>query len=242
MTRPIRLGMLTPSSNTVLEPMTNAMVASIPDVTVHFSRFRVTEIAISGAALGQFDDGIILAAAELLSHAKVDAIAWNGTSAGWLGFDSDTHLCNRITSATGIPSATSMLALNEALAAIGARSLGIVTPYIAPVQQRILANYAAMGFACEADEGMAIQDNFAFAEVPPDRIAAMIRSVGARKPDAIVVLCTNLRSAPLVATMEAELGIPVFDTVATALWKSLLLAGADPARVAGWGRLFTLRP
>src|SRR5476651_1416083 len=43
---PIRLGMLTPSSNTVLEPVTAQIVAGLTDVTVHFSRFRVTEIGL----------------------------------------------------------------------------------------------------------------------------------------------------------------------------------------------------
>ena len=39
MTRQVRLGMLTPSSNTALEPITRAMLAGIADVSVHFSRF-----------------------------------------------------------------------------------------------------------------------------------------------------------------------------------------------------------
>ena len=45
----ILLGMLTPSSNTVLEPVTQAMLAGLPEVSVHFSRFRVTEIALSSS-------------------------------------------------------------------------------------------------------------------------------------------------------------------------------------------------
>src|ERR1700679_3259678 len=117
MSTPIRLGVLTPSSNTTLEPVTTAMLAGLPGISVHFSRFRVTEIALSDDALGQFDDRPILAAAELLAHAKVDVIAWNGTSSGWLGFDADTRLCERIEAATGIRASTSMLALNEVLAA-----------------------------------------------------------------------------------------------------------------------------
>jgi maleate isomerase len=80
----VRLGMLTPSSNTVLEPITMAMLAGVSGVTAHFSRFKVTEIALSQQALGQFDHGEVLRAAELLAHAKVDVIAWNGTSASWL--------------------------------------------------------------------------------------------------------------------------------------------------------------
>jgi maleate isomerase len=39
------LDMLTPSSNTVLEPLTSAMLADdLPDVTAHFARFPVREI------------------------------------------------------------------------------------------------------------------------------------------------------------------------------------------------------
>src|SRR5215831_13064737 len=108
-----RLGMLTPSSNTVLEPVTTAMLAGVPGVTAHFSRFKVTEIALSQQALGQFDHSEILRAAELLAHAKVDVIAWNGTSASWLGFDWDERLCERIRAATGIAACTSVLAFRE---------------------------------------------------------------------------------------------------------------------------------
>src|ERR1700748_1220020 len=113
MTRPTRLGMLTPSSNTALEPITYAMLSGIANVSVHFSRFKVTEIALSEQALRQFDDSEILRAAELLAHAKADAIAWNGTSACWLGFDRDERLCQRIREATGIAACTSVLAFRE---------------------------------------------------------------------------------------------------------------------------------
>ncbi|MDR3496087.1 MAG: Asp/Glu/hydantoin racemase, partial [Ancalomicrobiaceae bacterium] len=40
----LRIGMLTPSSNTVLEPVTSRILAGLADVSVHFSRFRVTAI------------------------------------------------------------------------------------------------------------------------------------------------------------------------------------------------------
>lgn len=234
----IRLGMLTPSSNTTLEPVTTAMLAGLPGVSAHFSRFRVTEIALSGNALAQFDDRPILAAAELLAHAKVDVIAWNGTSSGWLGFDADVRLCERIQSATGIPASTSMLALNEILQATGVTRMGLVTPYIDAVQQKIVANYATLGVTCEPERHLGIQDNFSFCEVPEATLAEMIRAVAADKPDAIGVICTNLKAAPIVAALEREIGIPIYDTIATVVWKSLKMAGADPTGVTGWGRLF----
>ena len=240
MTSPVRLGMLTPSSNTTLEPVTTAMLAALPAVSVHFSRFRVTEIALTNDALAQFDDRPILAAAELLADAKVDVIAWNGTSSGWLGFDADTRLCERIEAATGIRASTSMLALNQILAATGVRRFGLVTPYIDAVQQRIIANYATLGIECAPERHLAVQDNFAFCEVPAETLTGMIRTVAAERPDAIGVICTNLNAAPLVAALEQETGIPIYDTIATVVWKSLQLAGVDPARVTGWGRLFRL--
>ena len=66
----IRLGMLTPSSNSVLEPMTAAMLADTPDITAHFSRLRVLAINLDGNASAQFDAAPMVAAAELLADAK----------------------------------------------------------------------------------------------------------------------------------------------------------------------------
>jgi maleate isomerase len=236
----VRIGVLTPSSNTALEPLTQAMAREVAGVSVHFSRFPVTEIALTDAALAQFDEGPILCAAELLSHARVDRIVWSGTSSGWLGFAADDRLCEAITNATGIPATTSMLALNAALRGIGAHRVGLVTPYRDDVQARIVAGYAALGFDCAAERHIGLQDNFSFAEVPEARIAAMVREV-APGADAVAVICTNLHAAHLAAGLERETGVAVFDTVATALWQALLLEGCDPARLAaGWGRLFAL--
>jgi len=238
MTKQIRLGMLTPSSNTALEPITSAMVNSLPNVSAHFSRFTVTEISLRDQALGQFDLEKILAAARLLADARVDVIAWNGTSSGWLGFDKDEALCKQITEATGIPATTSVLALNEILEKTGARRFGLATPYLNDVQQRIVANYQRSGFDCSAERHLDLHVNYSFAEVEEDTIGKMVRELAAEKPQAITTFCTNLRAAHLVEALEAETGIPVYDTIATVVWKSLRLAGVDTRALQGWGRLF----
>lgn len=236
----IRLGMLTPSSNTVLEPVTSAMLAGLPDVTAHFGRFRVTRISLEQGALGQFDVAPILDAARLLAEARVHVIGWNGTSSGWLGFGADLDLCSAITAATGVPATTSVLALNEIMAATGVRRFGLVTPYLDDVQNRIVANYAAHGIACAAERHLNDPGNFSFADVDDDTLREMVRQVALARPDCITTFCTNLRAAPLVDALERELDIPIYDTVATVLWKSLRMAGHSPARVRGWGRLFAL--
>ena len=232
------LGMLTPSSNTTLEPVTARMISGLPEVSAHFGRFRVTEIALTDNALGQFDDTEILRAAELLAHAKLDVIGWNGTSSGWLGFEADERLCRRIAQTTGIPACTSVLALNEIFGLTGVKRFGLVTPYLDDVQDAIVRNYAASGFECVAERHLRKRDNFSFSEVSADEIRSMVRGVARAKPDAIAIFCTNLRGAPLVEELEAEVGIPIYDTIATVVWKSLRLAGVAPGRVTGWGRLF----
>jgi maleate isomerase len=240
--KPVRLGMLTPSSNTVLEPLTCSMLTALPGATAHFSRFRVTEIGLSLKALAQFDDSEILRAAELLADARVDAIGWSGTSAGWLGFESDRRLCRRITAATGIPATTSILAMEELMSVLSVRRLGLVTPYTRDVQARIVANYAAAGIGCAAERHLGLRDNWSFAGVTAARVAAMVREVAGAAPDAVAVVCTNLRGADGVAALEAEIGVPILDSIAAVVWKSLVLAGADPSPLRGWGRLFSLAP
>ncbi|WP_342711636.1 aspartate/glutamate racemase family protein [Bradyrhizobium sp. B124] len=239
MTRPIRLGMLTPSSNTALEPITCAMLAGVDDVSAHFSRFKVTEIALSEQALRQFDASEILRAAELLAHAKVDVIAWNGTSASWLGFDRDESLCEQITAATGIKACTTVLAYRDLLRRIGARRIGLVTPYRRDVQDRIIANWNSAGLHCFAERHLALQDNFSFAEVSEAEVAGLIEEVVHEGCDAAVVLCTNMRGAGAAERLERGFGVPVLDSIAVTLWACLTAVGCDPARVHGWGSLFT---
>lgn len=236
----IRLGMLTPSSNTRLEPATADLLHDTPDITAHFARFRVTEITLSAAGLGQFDEAPILNAASLLADAKVDAIAWNGTSAAWLGFARDEALCARITETTGIPAATAVLGCREAFTRAGIRRVGLVTPYTGDVQARIQANWGAAGFDCAAERHCGLSDNFSFAEVPESEVAAMARAVAAEGAEAIAIVCTNMAGAAMVEALEAELGIPVYDSIAVTLWAALRAAGADPGRITGRGGLFRL--
>ncbi len=239
MNRPVRLGVLTPSSNTALEPLTSAIVSGVPGCSAHFSRFTVTRIALAKDALDQFDDSKILAAAELLADAKVDAIGWSGTSAGWLGFDADRRLVERIRQRTGIPATTAVLALNELLALGQVRRLAFVTPYTADVQQRIVDNYRALDIDVVAERHLGISENHAFAAVEPERLLSLACEVAPARPQALTTFCTNLRAAPLATRIESELDITMLDTVSTTVWGLLRAAGADPAEVQGWGRLFT---
>jgi maleate isomerase len=233
-----RLGMLVPSSNTVLEPLCQAILAEVDSVSVHFSRLQVTEIALGGRALAQFDVEPMLAAARLLADARVDAICWNGTSAGWLGFGADEALCRAIECETGIPATSSVLTLNDVLADRDARTLGLATPYTDDVQTAIVETYLAAGADVVAEAHLGLAENDAFARVPPADVARMVRSVAAANPDAVVVFCTNLRGAYVAPALEASLGVSVLDSAALGLRGALERAGVEPALVQDWGSAF----
>ncbi|MDX5377747.1 MAG: aspartate/glutamate racemase family protein [Halomonas sp.] len=233
------LGMLTPSSNTVLEPFTAALLRDLfPDVTAHFQRFTVREISMRDEALAQFDPVPLLEAAGLLNDARMDVIAWSGTSASWLGFETDRRLCAAITEATGVPATTSVLALNEVLARTGVTRLGLVTPYLDDIQAAIVANYAAEGVEVVAERHLGDRGNFSFSEYDETTLAGLVREAAKDEPEAIAILCTNLRGAGIVSSLEQEIGIPIYDSVSVTVWKSLTLAGVSPARITDWGKLF----
>ncbi|NVK41412.1 MAG: Asp/Glu/hydantoin racemase [Oceanospirillaceae bacterium] len=234
------LGVLTPSSNTVLEPLTARMLHELPDVSAHFGRLRVTEISLGQKALGQFDRAPFMDAARLLADGRVQSIIWSGTSSGWRGFEDDVQLCKAIRDETGIAASSSVLALNEVFEKTGVRNFGLVTPYLDEVQDRIVENYREAGYRCVAERHLGDKGNFSFSEYSEDCIADMVRAVAAeQKIDAVAIFCTNLRGTRIAAELEQELGIPIYDSIATGVWKGMQLAGADPSRLRSWGSLFS---
>ena len=189
----VRAGMLTPSSNTCLEPVTYRMLAGVEEVTAHFSRLPVTRIGLDPEASAQFTQQPMLAAARLLADAKVDVLAWNGTAGSWLGPDQDRELAGMVEKATGIPTTTSTLALLDAFRAYGVTRLGVATPYGDEVGARIAEHYAAEGVQVVAQANLGITDNEAFARIPQGRIRDLVAAAAGGDVHAVAVVCTNLR-------------------------------------------------
>jgi len=213
-----RLGMLVPSSNTVLEPATAALLLPESGVTTHVARIRVLRIADDASTQAQFTGETMADAAELLADAKVDLILWNGTAAAWLGFAQDEAIISAITARTGLPATTAVMALNARLAALGARRIGLVSPYVEAIEQQIVENYASSGITILSTARADRTENTSFAEITPETVAEMVREVAAQETlDAIMILCTNMAGAGVAASLTAELGVPVLDSVVVAL-------------------------
>jgi maleate isomerase len=235
----LKVGHITPSSNTVLEPLTCLLSRPFDDrVSHHFTRIKVQAISLRPRHTGQFTTEPMLAAAELLADAGVDAIVWNGTSAGWNGIDSDRELCALISERTGIPSTTTTLAQFDVLEGYGLRRPALALPYTEDVACRIAAEFDAAGYEVVATTWAGVSDNRAMAYVSEPTVRTLAREADRADADCILIYCTGVAGAQLVDELERALGKPVFDSVAVTLWKALTLIGFEP-RIGGWGSLLS---
>ncbi|MCW5253551.1 aspartate/glutamate racemase family protein [Streptomyces sp. SHP 1-2] len=231
-----RLGMITPSSNTVLEPVTIELARGVPDLSVHFTRLRVTRISLDGPDVDQFSQEAFVQAARLLADAGVDVTVWNGTSGSWLGPEYDARVCGAVEEATGRPATTSTLAVLAALEQCAVTRLGVITPYTDDIADAIAATYAARGFPVHASRHFRRTTNFDFALTTDEELDTAFHGLAAEGCDAVAVVCTNLRAAHLAGEWERRTGVTVIDSVAATLWHALRRAGAS-APLTGYGRL-----
>lgn len=235
-----KIGMLTPSSNTVLEPICSNMVSGLEKlVTMHYGRFRVTKISLEEDALSQFDTTPMMEASKLLADADVDVIAWNGTSGGWLGFDVDRRLCREITEQTGIPATTSMLSQIKAFETFGVKKIHLITPYTEDINALIIREYQKCGI--EVVNAVCLKQfvNRSFSLVSQGKIQGLFEKVCTSPADGISVVCTNFPAMWSVPAMEKKYGITVYDTINAVVWDTMQMVGIEPSFVKGWGELFS---
>src|SRR3954451_5464745 len=167
-----RLGVLTPSSNTVLEPAIARLTAPLAgELSVHYARFPVTRVAADGTSDEQFAPSVMLDAARLLAHARVDLILWSGTSGAWLGIEYDKTLVAAIDQSLGVRATTATLGLLEAFEALRVARYGLVVPYVGAVTEPIVANLRTLGFECVAKVSEGLSCNWEFATIAAATLA-----------------------------------------------------------------------
>jgi maleate isomerase len=230
------VGWITPSANTVVERVTLGILRNFPQVSAHFSRTSVVGAVDPFPTTYDFDD--MLRTAALLADAKLDVVAWNGSKGGSLDFALDHELVRRLEARTGARSTTSTLAIDRVFREDGVRRFALCCPYVESYRDRIVATFSREGYECTAAVTAGLSDNYSFSRIPADQIAAMLREVAGSRPQAIVTFCTNFPAAPIVAEMERELGIPIYDSVTMGVWGVLEMLGLDTRPGRPWGRVF----
>lgn len=233
----LRVGLIVPSSNTVVEPELARLAGAVPDLELLATRVAVTHIDTNPASGRQFEPELMIDAARLLAHAGVDVLVWAGTSGCWLGLDHDRAIVSAIEDATGIPATSSTLALLDACHAFGASRLFLLTPYVPAVVEQITDTLAAEGLTVSGGRHLGICDNAAFGAVPMSTLQSIIGEVAGSDCHAVAVVCTNLRALPLLeADVERSVGVPILDSVAATVWGAARRIGV-PFRCAGFGAL-----
>ena len=230
----IRIGMLTPSSNSVVEPWCYKIIGSIDNVSVHFGRVEVLWIDDKEASMSQFYDENMIKGFDLLSHVKPMVIGWNGTSSSWLGLERDRVLIDVIKQRTGCRVVTSTLSIVEALTALNINKIGLVTPYVDSIQKKIIDNFELEQLECVSERHFNMTDNFSFGEISESKISNAAEDVISEGAEAVIILCTNLAGAGIVNTLEKRTGVPILDSVVLTIWGAFRSIGLNTNPLVKW--------
>ncbi|MBJ3774143.1 maleate cis-trans isomerase family protein [Acuticoccus mangrovi] len=207
-TRPHRIGLIVPSSNTVME---NDLHRSLPKerFTVHTSRMYL--VTTTREAEIEMIEAYAPKAAEDVGTADLDLLVFGCTSAGSLfGLDYDRKVCAGLGERAKAPVLGTISAVSEALDRRAFARIAVITPYIDDLTQAVADAATAPGREVVAAHGMGIHVNVALADPTPEDILAFAKDrLAGEMFDGIFVSCTNFRSLEAVPALEAAFGVPV---------------------------------
>lgn len=219
-----RVGLIVPSSNTVAEvDFYRRMPAG---TTLHTARMHLQETTPEGES-AMLDDHLPTAIADLAS-ARPDVMVFGCTSAGALrGNEYEAQLIARIVDQTGAETVSVAASVRRAIAARGARRIGVITPYVDSLNEKIRQSLEDDGLHVVAIHGLGITENFAIAAVEPERIAQFaVECFGGSDIDLLFASCTNFRGLDARERIEQELGVPAVTSNQAALEAVLQHLGA----------------
>ena len=230
-----RVGLLIPSSNTVMEVDFNEGLPAW--ARLHTGRMYMEET--TPEAEGVMLDVYALPAARAVATARPDVIVFGCTSAGALrGNDFDAAFCATISDMTEISTLSVIASVRSAITRRGARRIGVFTPYIDELNTRIKTSLEEDGeLEVLTISGLGITENFAIAEVPvSDIVDEAADRLSPHPIDLAFISCTNFRAANAAADLEHELGVPVVTSNTAALEATIrhleaIGSAAEPAPV-----------
>ncbi len=232
----LRIGILLPPANTAMEDEIPPFLP--PAVHISFNRLSREGRTLTRESLLSMARSVGRAAGDL-AWCEPDTIVYGCTSGTFLdGIGNEEALSRQITAETGLPSITTSTAVIQALQAVGARRVFMITPYPDTVnlhEIEFLAHYGIQvvawdSFRCELSAGVSLiapADVTAMALRHRDTVAGC---------DALFVSCTNLKVMGEIVTMERALGAPVVTSNQASLWAALRQIGAEMSE--GCGSLF----
>ena len=206
--RKIRVGLLVPSSNTVME---NDLHAGLPKdrYTVHTARMYLEETTRS-AEIEMIEQHAPKAAADV-GTAGLDLLVFGCTSAGSLfGLDYDRKVCKDLGELAKCSSLGTISAVNAALDKRGFKKLAVITPYIDDLTLAVASAAENGDRKIVAAHGMGIDINVELATPTPSEIVSFaVDRLRGVEMDGLFVSCTNFRALEAVKELEAVFHVPV---------------------------------
>lgn len=238
----IRIGLVVPSSNTTVETEMPAILGrhESAQFTFHASRMRMARVSPAQlAAMNAQRERCILE----LGDARPDVILYGclvAIMASGLGEHRRVESLVAEQLATGGSEAmvrSSAGALIEAVNALGAKRIALVTPYMRPLAEQVVAYLEAEGLEVVDWRALEVEDNHEVGRIPGERVLDAARSLDLSSADALIIsACVQMPSLDLVEAAEQEFGIPVL-SAATAGAYSILRSTGLPVDIPGAGSL-----
>lgn len=231
-----RIGLLVLATDCTIEHEWRAIMGGLDGVAFHESRIH-NDAQITPETLRAMEPRIAAATDVILPGCPLDVVAYGCTSATMaIG---EEKIFGHIRSVR--PDAKCTTPITAAFAAfktLGAKRIGVLTPYRADVN-RIVANYiSARGFAVPVFGSFNEQDDSTVATITPDSVRQGVKTLLSHAAaDAVFVSCTSVRLAEAARAIEAETGVPVTSSNHAMAWHALRLAGVTDA-IPRWGSLF----
>jgi maleate isomerase len=228
----LRAGILIPSGNSVAEPELRAM-------QVEGISLLVTRLSLRGSSKPELMRMLdrLEAASELLADAQVGCIVFHCTAVSTFAPDLAHGIRERIEAASGVRCFTTADAILAALAHLKTGKVALLTPYIDDVHRREIEFLQANGIRVAGGAHLGIDTNAEMATLQPEAILDWASRHVADEADACLLSCTAIKSAPVIAALEARCGRPVVTSNQAMMWRLLRSSGIDDA-VGGFGRLF----
>jgi maleate isomerase len=238
---PRRLAVLVPASDPVVEADLHAFLPK----GISFHVGRLPQAPAAKTAAFESLTGMVEAApavARTMTQVDPEMILFCCTSASFFkGHGWDREIIRRLEEAAGVPATTTSTAVAEALAAVGAKRLFMVTPYRDEINRIEVRFFKDHGFEVARSTTFDCAESRLIDKIQPQAIIDRVLEHRAEVDacDTLFISCTALRSMETVETLEAKLGKPVVTSNASTLWAAMKRLGVDASRVPA-GRLFRL--
>ena len=212
-----RIGLIVPSSNTVMEDEFRRVLP--PDISLHVARVRLKRVNLS--ELSRLREAAVGAAAAL-ADAEVDVILFGCTSGSLVkGKGYDVEISREIEESTGIQAVTTATAVVEALRVLEVERLCVATPYTDEVNAREKRFLEEHGFKVLRIIGLGIESNVEIGRVPPQITRELALRAFSNGADGLFISCTNLKAIGMISALERTLGKPVICSNQASMWAVL---------------------